>query len=192
MWVSNHCVRHEKPKNELFKMNKVWNFFKIRMMFLAFLVGGLLNSATAPAQNFLGTTPTTESNESSKLPKFKIDKKTIESIWASKKIRDLVDKAHLEPGDGSTKLVRDIYKNDTLENYCAMVQLVSWFNDTSASETVTNNITRRGVKILPVLKYALTHPNVKLSKENEKLRLEILRECIDAIGKGEVIGYDDP
>jgi hypothetical protein len=116
---------------------------------------------------------------------------SVRTVWDSEKVRALVDKARVEPGDGSTKLVRDIYRDDSLESYCVMVQLVAWFNDGSASETVTNNITKRGVKILPILRYALDNPNVKLGKKSEDLRREIVEECIEAIKKGQVIGYDE-
>jgi hypothetical protein len=113
------------------------------------------------------------------------------SAWISTTVTTTVDQARREPGDGTGGLARVIYDTESLDGYCEMVQLVSWFNDSAPAETVTWNITKRGRKMLPVLGYAYSHPNATLSPKDEDLRKEIICECIRAILKGEKIGYDD-
>ena len=130
----------------------------------------------------------------------------IEAVWNSEKVAELMGKLLIRGKEFSyayflygksgqdpyasqewhrfEKAQSDIFFNQSIEGDCAVVQSLTELNDASGAEDATCAIEIRGMRMLPIITYALAHPIYALDDKDEKARQFLLKECFKRIKTG--------
>lgn len=84
---------------------------------------------------------------------------------------------------------RQIYNDQSAVGDCAVVQLAAWCPDASFAEEVDDAISKRGKRMIPILRYALVHPIFIPCGEEGSCWSIYIDKVLDAVEKGERIGF---